>query len=604
MKLRRGLMLGLSGAVLVAGIFPVACIATAPTGIHRQTDEDDAGPGDLDPGDGGGTTTTFDVGNNDPHQTIGCEPSHGPFLGGGRVLVRGKGFGADVRVWFGDTEVDPKGTVIVDDTRVQVTAPPGTAGPVDVTTQNGNDDSTKRALPGGYVYDAVLAVPDEGPTSGGTKIEINGQNTHFDATTVVKIDAQDCKDIVVQSETTLSCTVPAGSPGSKTLQVKTGDETIFVLDGYTYQDSDNGFKGGLDGSPLDGKLKVLVFDNYTGEAIPGATVIVGTDLQTGLVKQADQSGVVQFEDASLTGPRTVTITGHCHSPTSFVDVPVDTVTVYLDPVLTPECASMGDPPPVGGKGTYAGVVQGELVWEGGVEFKKAPWTNIPAPIGPNEKQAAYVFYASTDPTYPFYLPAESGRIEPTADGEIGYQFSAPIGAGNRALYALAGIEDRSVYPNKFTAYAMGVVRGVPVVPNEITSNVYISMTKTLDQTLTLDVSGPAPGPKGPDRLRATVAIQLGNDGFALLPVGLKTPLLPFDGPLPFVGVPSLDAELYGSVYYATARAATGQAAATPLSVVNRVVATSTAVSVPVSGFVGVPTLVDPPQNDVWDGMHL
>lgn len=584
---------------------PSACIATSPTGIHRQTDQDTGGGGGFATG-GGATTTPFDAGNNDPHQTIGCEPSHGPFLGGQRVLVRGKGFGVDVRVWFGDVETDPKGSVLVDDTRVQVTAPPGIAGPVDVATQNGDDESTRRALPGGYVYDAVYAVPDEGPTSGGSTVEINGQGTHFDeATTVVKIDGKDCADLKVQSETTLSCTVPGGTPGSKTLLVKTGDEdAIIVLDGYTYQDSDNGFKGGLDGSPLAGKLKVLVFDNYTGEAIPGAVAIVGTDIGSALLGYADDGGVVLFNDPSLDSPKSVTITGHCHSPTTFVDVPVDTVTVYLDPVLTPECASMGDPPPVGGKGSLAGIVKGELVWEGGVEFKKAPWTNVPGEIGPNEQRAAYVFYASTDPTYPFQLPSPSARIGPEADGEVGYEFQAPIAAGNRALYALAGIEDRSVYPNKFTAYAMGVVKGVPVVPSEITQNVYISMTKTLDQALTLDIDGPTPGMKGPDRLRATVAIQLGNDGFALLPVGQKTPLLPFDGLLPFVGVPSLDAELFGATYYVTARAGTGQAAAAPVAGVNKVLATSTSAPIPVKDFVGVPSVVTPALNDAWDGVHL
>lgn len=185
---------------------------------------------------------------------------------------------------------------------------------MDVATQNGKDDSTRRALPGGYVYDAIYAVPDEGPTSGGAKIEINGQNTHFDATTVVKIGGVDCTDVTVQSETTLSCTVPASTPGAKTLQVKTGDESIIVLDGYNYQDSDNGFKGGLDGAPLGGKLKVLVFDNYTGEAIPGATAIVGTDIQTALIGQADGNGVVLFDDASLVTPKTVTITDTATAP--------------------------------------------------------------------------------------------------------------------------------------------------------------------------------------------------------------------------------------------------------------------------------------------------
>jgi hypothetical protein len=597
--------LGLCGAAALAVLLPAACIASAPQGIRRETDQGGEGGTDWNPGQGGGTTTTFDVGNDDPHATIGCEPSHGPFLGGQRVLVRGKGFGADVRVWFGEVEIDPSTLVIVDETRVQVTAPPGTAGPVDVTTRNGDDESTARTLPAGYVYDAVHAIPDEGPTTGGTKLEIVGQGTKFDATTVVKIDNEPCADIVVQDETTLSCTVPAGSPGAKALYVKTGEEEpIIVLDGYTYEDSDNGFKGGLDGDPLAGKLKVLVYDNYSGEPIPGAVAIVGTDIGSALIGLADVAGVILFDDASLDSPKAVTVTAKCHSPTTFLDVPVGVVTMFLDPVLTPSCASEGDPPPVGGKGAFSGYVTGELVWEGGQEFQKAPWNNIPSALGPNEKVAAYVFTANTDPTALFQLPPESHRVTEDSPGEIGYEFAVPIAAGNRALYALAGIEDRTVYPPKFTAYAMGVVKGVPVVPNEATADVYIEMTKTMDQALILDIDGPTPGPKGPDRLRATVSIQLGNDGFALLPFGHKTPLLPFEGELPFVGVPSLDAQLYGSTYYSTARAATGQVAAAPLAVVSKLLATSTAEPVSVKGFVGIPTLVSPLVNDVWDGQHL
>lgn len=603
--LSRPFYLGAIGAIALSILLPAACIASSPRGIRRETDQGGEGGETFDPGQGGGTTNTFDIGDDDPHATIGCEPSHGPFLGGQRVLVRGKGFGADVRVWFGDVEADPATLVTVDEKRVQVTAPPGTAGPVDVSTQNGNDDSTRRTLPGGYVYDAVYAVPDEGPTTGGTKLQVVGQNTKFDATTVVKIDNKPCADVVVQDETTLSCTVPAGTPGSKTLYVQTGDEdALLVLDGYTYEDSDNGFRGGLDGDPLAGKLKVLVYDNYTGEPIPGAVAIIGHDISTALIGYADDAGVVLFDDPSLTNPQAVTVTGKCHSPTTFLEVPVDVVTMYLDPVLTPACASAGDPPPVGGKGQLAGYVSGQLVWEGGVEFKKAPWTNVPSAIGPTEMTAAYVFPANSDPTALFQLPSEVYRVTEESPGEIGYEFGLPISAGNRALYALAGIEDRSVYPPKFTAYAMGVVKGVPVVPDQITDNVYISMTKTLDKALILDIDGPTPGPKGPDRLRATVAVQLGNDGFALLPFGQKTPLLPFEGELPFIGVPSLDAELYGATYYTTARAATGQAAATPLAVVGKVLATSTAEPVEMNGFIGAPGLGSPALNDAWDGRHL
>jgi hypothetical protein len=376
-----------------------------------------------------------------------------------------------------------------------------------------------------------------------------------------------------------------------------------VLDAYTYEDSTNGFKGGLSGAPLAGNLKVLVYNNYTGDPVAGAYVIVGTDMANGMVTLADTTGVAVFSDPSLSSPRTVTIAARCHSPITFVDVPVDTITVYLDPVLSPICASDGDPPPVGGKPSSPGIIHGELVWQGGSEFKKAPWINIPAP-GPGEREAAYVFLANADPAANFQLPPSANAILPDSPGTIGYQFQVTSYAGNRAVYALAGIEKQNTVPPKFTAYAMGTVKGVNVLPGLVTSDVYITMDRTLDQAMTMDVTPPAPGPKGPDRVRATVSVMLGNDGFAILPAGQKWPLLPLSGPISFVGLPALDGSLVGSTYYSSARAVTGPQGSAPMSVVGRVLTTSTAVNPILEGFVGIPLLETPASGSGWDGHHL
>ncbi len=591
-----------ASGVLLGGLLAGACIASAPDPIHRQTD-DDLPDGSINVGDAAPPDAKTDLPVGDPHAVLGAEPSHGPFNGGQRVLVKGNGFTSKVRVWFGDAEADPASIVPIDPNRVQVTAPPGTAGPVDLTAQNGDDESTKRTLAGGYAYDKLYAVPDEGPVSGGTVIEIVGQGTQWDATSVVKIDQKPCTSLTVDSPTSLACTVPQGTPGSKTIAVTTGADTITVLDAYTYEDSDNGFKGGLSGPPLAGDLKVLAFDNFTGDAIPGAHVVAGSDIATAFQGETDVSGVALLSDPGLVGPMTITVAARCHSPITFIDVGVSTVTVYLDPVLSPECASSGDPPPVGGKPQAVGAVSGEIVWEVAGEFKKGPW-KIPSPVNDDEKQVAYLFVSTNDPTAPFTLPPDGTGVTPLSPGDLGYGFSMSVAAGNRAVYALAGIEDRTAIPPKFTAYAMGVVRGIPVLPNELTSPVYVPMKSTLDQALSWDVSAPGPGPKGPDRLRATVAIMLGNDGFAILPAGQKTPLLPLQDTLAFVGVPSLGGDLYGSSFLSTARAVTGPTYLAPLSVVGQILTTTTSQPVPVNGFVGVPTLVYPAVNGAWDGTHL
>jgi hypothetical protein len=328
--------------------------------------------------------------------------------------------------------------------------------------------------------------------SGGNVIEIIGQGTSWDASTVVKIDQKPCASLKVDSPTTLACTVPKGTPGTKSITVTTGGDSIVVLDAYTYEDSANGYKGGLSGAPLAGQMKVLVYDDYTGDPISGAYAIVGTDASA-LVEQSDASGVVLFADPSLDGPRTVTVTGKCRNPITFVDVPVDTVTVYLDPVLSPACASAGDPPPVGGKPSNSGVIAGELVWPKNPDLKNV-WPNVPSPAGPNEKKTAYVFTTASDPTMPFQLPSAASAIHPDTPGTIGYGFALATYAGNRAMYALAGLEDDSVQPPKFTAYVMGVAKGIPVLPGGQTKSIYIPMSHTLDGALTMNVVAPAPGP--------------------------------------------------------------------------------------------------------------
>lgn len=589
-----------------------ACVAVAPTGIHLQTQggggAGGAGGGLAGLGGGPPANPPPDAAGSDPHAVIGANPSHGAFNGGDVVLVSGRGFTSKARVWFGPNEVDETTTVPVSPDSVQVITPPGTAGPVDLIVQDGDDTSTQRTLAGGYSYDALYAVPDVGPVPGGTVIQIAGQGTSWDATTVAAIDQNPCTTLTVNSPTLLTCTVPAGTPGGKTITVTTssdgGSETILVLDGYTYQDSSDGFKGGLSGAPLAGQLTVLVYDNFTGDPIPGALVVVGSDIATAIQAMSDASGVTVIDDSSLTTPQTVTVAAECHGPISFVTEPVNTVTAYLDPVLSPACGGSGDPPPVGGKVGQLGEVTGQLVWPLVGEFMEGGWSNVPSPIGKTQQQVAYVFAAASDPTQPFQLPDISTAVTPAMASGAGYPFSIELWPGNASLYAIAGIEDTGKSPPEFTGYAMGAVNGVPVLPGQITGGVYIAMSQALNQALTLDVSPPAPGPQGPDRLDAEVAVNLGHGGYALLPIGQKSPFLPLQGNLDFVGLPGLDGPLAGALYVATASAVTGPTATAPMSVVTSVQTNNTAQVLAIGGFVSVPQLTTPATGTVWDGVHL
>jgi len=577
-----------------------SCIATAPHGIERETDV--GGSGGETFGTTNPTTSTppTSSGTTDPHAVLGAVPAHGPFSGSKHVIVHGKGFEPDVRLWFGDQLAED--IIAIDPTRVQVSTPASDPGIVTISAQNGDDDSTLRALPEAYTYDPLYAEPASGPVAGGTVISIYGKNTTWDQDLIeARVDQKPCTTLDVVSAEQLSCTVPKGTPGTKSLTVVTSTGSVTALDAYTYEDSTTGFKGGLSGEPLAGALKVLAYDNFGGSPLAGAHVIVGDNLATALMAQADSSGLAQFVDPSLDQPVTVTVAAECHSPISFVDVPVDTVTVYLNPTLTPQCAGEGDPPPTGGNPTLQGQVRGELMWPPNQEFQKGDWTNIPGP-NQDEERIAYVFFATRNHLQSFSLPSATFAVTEESPGDLGYGFKVPAYPGNHAMYAIAGLFN--TITSTFHGYAFGAVQGVAVYPGQATESVIIPMEKPLDQALVLSVSPPPPGPKGPDRLNAAVAIEIAQSAFAILPETHKTPLIPLGGPVVFVGLPPLDGYLTGARYITSAQAVTGPSLSAPMSVVGSVGTTTTSIPVDVSGFVAVPELVTPAVNGAWNGTNL
>jgi len=151
-----------------------------------------------------------------PHSVRSIDPSHGPFIGGQHAIVRGTGFGSDLRVWFGSVLAAAEDTIPIDATRAQVSVPPGHAGIVDVAVQNGDDPSTRAVLHEGYVYDAFYLSPSSGPVAGGTVVTLTGDGTSWDGSTVVTIDGAPCPivDGAGQGATALRCRTPPGTPGS------------------------------------------------------------------------------------------------------------------------------------------------------------------------------------------------------------------------------------------------------------------------------------------------------------------------------------------------------------------------------------------------------
>jgi hypothetical protein len=589
---------------LVVGAVP-ACISRADSPFTRQTDRDDGGGGTGINVEGGTSDAGIDVPETAPHAVLSVDPPHGSFAGGGLALVRGNGFDSKARVWFGDVELDKSAIVPIDPQRIQVTVPPGSAGAVDVSVQNGQDDSTRASLAGGYSYDQFYADPASGPTSGGTLITLKGDGTKWDSHTTIQIDQLPCPVAEIISATELTCTTPAGTPGSKSIRVTTKDHVeVDVLDAFSYGNSDNGFKGGLSGNTLSASLRVLALDNITGLALDGATVVVGAELASADVLQTDKSGVVVDSKPGLGPKRTVTIARKCYQPQTFVDVTVDTVTAFLDPILSPDCGAKGDLPPSGGSASFGATVDGQIVWPATAEFKRDGWLDVPTPKSTDEQLVAYVLRLTAEPTDRFVLPDAIAAITPSSAGDRGFSFNTYGQPGNFTLYALAGIENRTLSPPTFTAYQMGLVRGVAARAGETRDNVFIQIDVDLDHTLSLALTAPTITARGPNRMQASASIQVGSEGFAPLPNGYISRALPLSGGLSFVGVPTLSGSLLGTSYIATARAVTGDSGGTPRSVVGLVSATTTSAPLLIDEFVQVPVLTSPTPNAAWNGTAL
>jgi hypothetical protein len=587
------------GLALVTAAAGFACFpGGGPTLLDPEAAEKPPGT-DLG-SDAGLPRSGVDLG--DPFALEGLTPSHGPFTGGTRATLSGRGFSTRLRVFLGDVEV-PSGNVLASDpTRAAIVTPAGAPGFVDVRIR---DEATakERILPKGFFYDAFVVQPTSGATSGGTRVVLTGSGTSWVTGTQVAIGGVACASVAVTSATAVECVTPPGAPGAKDVTVTTPDGAqAQAREAFTYSDSPDGYRGGLSGSAFTGTVRVLALDAFTGVPIAGAKAIAGSSLATAVIRDTSTTGVAEI--SGLPGSKvTITVAAKCHQPITYVDVPVDTVTTYLSPVLDPDCAE-GDPPSGGGRGgRYAGIVSGELVFPGKGEFEKAGWTTVPAPTRPTERRAAYVFEASSSPSGRFELPPASVAVTPDASGANGYGFELAVAPGNVTLYVVAGLEDRSETPPRFMPYAMGVARGVSVPAQTRVTGVDVAMDVLFDKQVVLAPQPPAPGPRGPDRLASSLAMTLGASAFAILPRGSRTDALPAPAEVPFVGAPSLDNAMAGEQYVLGAIAATGPNLQRPASVVTRIRTRTSGPPVALGGFLGVPVLTAP-ATGTWSGTHV
>ena len=274
----------------------------------------------------------------DPLAIRGLTPSHGPFTGGTRASLDGHGFSSNFHVFVGGTEALGGALLASDPVHAAVVVPPGAPGFVDIRLHE-DTTASDRVLANGFFYDSFFVAPDHGATTSGTRVTLTASGTAWATGTTVTVAGIPWTAVVVRSRTSLGCVTPPGTAGSKDVVV----DGVQVRDAFAFADSDDdGYRGGLSGAALAGRLRVVAFDAFLGTPVAGALAFVGTGSGTTTTNGvAEISGVVGSK-------ATVTVAAPCFSPQTYVDVPVDMVTVYLAPDRGLGCAN-GDP-----QGDHAG----------------------------------------------------------------------------------------------------------------------------------------------------------------------------------------------------------------------------------------------------------
>src|SRR5262245_31742764 len=94
--------------------------------------------------------------------------------------------------------------------------------------------------------------------------------------------------------------------------------------------------GGIGDGEISGVLNVYVIDEDTDEPIAGAVVSVGEPEAEPLTGTTDSSGLYRFEDDSLGGGQTITVTADGYAPATWFGANGANVTITLSGSGTPD----------------------------------------------------------------------------------------------------------------------------------------------------------------------------------------------------------------------------------------------------------------------------
>ena len=241
------------------------------------------------------------------------------------MTITGAGFSRGATIDFGS---NPASDVTVNSgTSITATAPPGTAGSVDVTvTTAGGTSATGVGDLFAYGAPTVTGVsPNGGPPAGGTAVVIDG--TGFAAGAAVRFGTAAATSVVVDSGTSISAVAPAGSTGSVDVTVTTdqGTSPTGVADQFEYANPSVTSVSPNAGPTAGGSVVTIVGSGFA----PGATVRFGANAATGVDVESANVLTATVPSAGAGSVDVTVTTAAGTSPTSSADL-----FAYGAPVVT------------------------------------------------------------------------------------------------------------------------------------------------------------------------------------------------------------------------------------------------------------------------------
>jgi hypothetical protein len=288
----------------------VSVTVNSATSVTATSPAESAGTVDITVTTAGGTSATSPadkfVFEATPTVSV-VAPSVGATSGGTTVTITGTNFvtGATA-VAFGANAATS--VTVNSASSITATAPPGSAGTVDITvTTPGGTSAT--GVADDFTYDPVPTVtavsPSAGPTTGGTAVTITGSGFVHGST--VAFGTGHPASATYNSPTQLTATAPAGSSGSVDITVTTpgGTSATSSADQFTYDPAPNVTGVSPNAGPVSGGTSVTITGTNFGL---GSTAVSFGTQQAATVSVTSSSQIVAVAPAGVAGTVDITVT--------------------------------------------------------------------------------------------------------------------------------------------------------------------------------------------------------------------------------------------------------------------------------------------------------